>query len=108
MTTVPLRSLAKARSGDKGAHANIGVIALEEEHFAKLKEVLTEERVAAYFAGLEPSAVQRYELPKLQALNFVLKGVLQGGGNSSLRIDAQGKALAQALLEMPIEMNEDS
>lgn len=97
-----LKSIAHARSGDKGAHVNIGVIAREEKDYEKLLSVLTEARVREYFAALKPERVIRYELPNLCALNFVLEGVLDGGASLNLRIDAQGKALGQALLEMEL------
>ncbi len=97
-----LKSIAHARSGDKGAHVNIGVIAREEKDYEKLLSVLTEVRVREYFAALKPERVIRYELPNLGALNFVLEGVLDGGASLNLRIDAQGKALGQALLEMEL------
>lgn len=97
-----LKSIAHARSGDKGAHVNIGVIAYEEKDYKKLVSELTEARVAEYFAALKPSKVTRYELPNLAALNFVLEDVLEGGASLNLRIDAQGKALGQALLEMEL------
>jgi hypothetical protein len=102
-TTVPLRALAHARSGDKGSSANIGVIAYTEDGYSFLKDYLTEARVADYFAPLGPERVTRYELPRLRAFNFVLSSVLAGGGSRSLRTDAQGKALAAILLEMPVE-----
>ena len=102
--TVPLRSIAHGRSGDKGSHANVGIIALSPELYRFLEETLSEEAVAEYFAELKPQGVERYTLPKLGALNFLLKGILRGGGSRSLRLDAQGKALAQALLEMPVAL----
>lgn len=97
-----LGTLAYARSGDKGTGANIGILARDPAHFALLERVLTAERVAAYFAPMNPGAVQRFVLPNLHALNFVLPQVLAGGGSRSLRIDAQGKSLGQVLLEMEI------
>lgn len=102
-----LRRIAYARSGDKGSSANIGVIAYTSRGFEFLKEYLTADKVDAYFKPLGVTATQRYELPNLEALNFVLCNVLQGGGSRSLRIDSQGKALGQALLEMLIEIPED-
>jgi len=103
-TTVPLRSLAHARSGDKGSSANIGVLAYTGEGYEFLKGFLTEARLVDYFGPLGPERIVRYELPKLRAFNFVLFGVLAGGGSRSLRTDAQGKALAAVLLEMPVEV----
>lgn len=95
-----LKEIAYARSGDKGSHANIGVIARLENDYSKLLSFLTEERVKAYFADLNAQRVIRYELPNLFALNFILEGVLEGGASLNLRIDAQGKGLGQLLLEM--------
>ncbi len=93
-----LRDFASARSGDKGANANIGVLARRTEDYAFLRSWLTAERVAAYFQPLGIEAVDRYELPNLDGLNFILRGVLR----NSLRTDAQGKVLGQALLELPV------
>ena len=104
MSTIRLGSIARARSGDKGRGANIGVIASDDAAYALLCEQLTAERVQTFFDALHPGPVRRYELPNLNALNFVLPEILAGGGSRSLRIDAQGKALGQALLEMPIEV----
>lgn len=103
-TTTKLKEIAYGRSGDKGNHANIGVIAYTEDGYHFLKEHLSSEMVKSYFSNSNPSAVIRYELANLWALNFVLQHVLDGGGSVSLRIDAQGKAFAQALLEMQIEI----
>lgn len=103
--TVFLREIAYARSGDKGSNANIGIIARTEEAYAFLLRELTAERVEIYFSNLGASSVERFELANLGALNFLLKGVLAGGGSSSLRIDSQGKTLGQALLEMPLEIS---
>lgn len=98
-----LKEIALARSGDKGSSANIGVIARDPADFLFLEKWLTEERVKKYFNALNPSKVTRYLLPNLQAINFVLNDVLDEGGSLNLAIDAQGKALGQALLEMPID-----
>lgn len=100
---IPLKKFAYARSGDKGSSANIGVIAYTPEGFDFLLRYLTKDKVNAYFMPLGVISTVRYELPNLLALNFVLEGVLAGGGSRSLRIDAQGKALGQALLEMMVE-----
>lgn len=97
-----LRDVAYARSGDKGHSANIGVIAIDPEKYAWLEEHLTAEKVQAYFKELGVKKVERYCLPNVYALNFVLIGVLGEGGSRSLRIDSQGKALGQALLEMTL------
>lgn len=98
-----LGEIAYARSGDKGSGANIGILAFDEAGYGKLRESLTAERVEQYFAPMQPGKVVRYELPNLLALNFVLPEVLAGGGSRSLRIDAQGKALGQVLLEMELD-----
>lgn len=95
-----LKDIAYGRSGDKGADANIGIIAYNEEDYEVLQKMLTSEQVRAYFSELPIERVDRYELPNLWALNFVLVGALDGGGSRSLRSDAQGKGLAQQLLEM--------
>lgn len=104
METVPLGKIAYARRGDKGANANVGVVAHSPAAFEWLKQVLTPDKVQAYFKPLGVIATERYELPHLLAFNFVLKGVLGLGGSRELRVDAQGKALGQALLEMPIQV----
>jgi hypothetical protein len=101
--TSPLSRIAHGRSGDKGNHANVAVIAYNAAGYAWLREYLTAETVAAYFAPLEPTKVVRYEAANLLALNFVLHDVLAGGASRSLRVDTQGKTLALALLQMPIE-----
>jgi hypothetical protein len=101
-STVFLRlgELAHARSGDKGNRANIGVVANDRACYAWLKEVLTAERVAEFFRPLGIGEVRRYELPNIQALNFVIENALAGGASRSLRIDTQGKALGVALMEL--------
>jgi len=100
--TVPLRALAHGRTGDKGNRSNISVIALEARDYELLVAQVTEARVAELFAHRRPSAVRRYLLPKLGAMNFVLDDVLDGGVNGALNLDTHGKALAFLLLEMPI------
>ena len=102
-----LSEIAHARSGDKGAGANIGVIAYTREGFELIRQKLTAEAVEKFFKPMRPGKVTRYELPNLLALNFVLSEILDGGGSVSLRIDAQGKALGQVILQMPIEMSDD-
>ena len=97
-----LSDIAHGRSGDKGNHANVAVIAYTPQGFAWLRQHLTADAVGRYFAALGPSKVERYEAPNLLALNFVLHDVLGGGASRSLRTDSQGKALALALLRMPI------
>ncbi len=101
--TVLLSSIAHGRSGDKGNHANVAVIAYTPAGFDWLRAHLTADVVRGYFAPLAPSKVVRYEAPNLLALNFVLYDVLAGGASRSLRIDTQGKTLALALLAMPVE-----
>ena len=103
-TKLELSAIAHGRSGDKGDHANVAVIAFTSAGFAWLREHLTAERVAEYFAPLKPAKVERFEAANLLAFNFLLHGVLAGGASRSLRSDTQGKTLALALLQMPIEM----
>jgi hypothetical protein len=97
-----LSDLAHGRSGDKGNHANVAVIAYTARGFDWLRANLTTEVVRQYFERLGPSRVVRYEAANLLALNFVLYDVLAGGASRSLRADSQGKTLALALLQMPI------
>src|ERR671932_2262900 len=107
MPRLPLSAIAHGRSGDKGNHANVAVIAYTDAAFAWLREHLTAEVVAAYFAPLGPSRVERFEAPNVRGLNFVLYDVLAGGASRSLRSDTQGKTLALALLQMPVELPAD-
>jgi hypothetical protein len=102
MTTIRLGEIAYARSGDKGSSANVAVFANEDRQYDLLRERLTEKVVKDFFSPLGVKKVKRYEVPNLSALNFVLDGVLAEGGSRSLRIDAQGKTLGQAILEMRI------
>jgi hypothetical protein len=102
--TIMLGELAHARSGDKGNHANIGVIAYTPEGFNHLREHLTTDRVAGFFASLKPSRVERFELPNLWALNFILYDCLGGGASRSLRIDTQGKLLGTAISELELPL----
>lgn len=99
---LPLGRIALARSGDKGNHANIGVVAHSPAAFEYLRDVLTAHRVQDYFVGLSPSRVERFELPRIGALNFVLYDCLAGGASQSLRIDTQGKLLGTAILDLPL------
>jgi hypothetical protein len=101
---VALRELAHARSGDKGDTANVGLIALRREDYPLLVRQVTAARVARHFKGMITGPVERYELPNLGALNFLLHGALDGGGTISLKTDAQGKVLSTALLRMEIEV----
>lgn len=99
---IRLVEIAHGRSGDKGNHANVAVIAYTSEGYAFLREWLTADVVARYFAGLQPSKVQRFEAANVYGLNFLLQGVLAGGASQSLRIDTQGKTLAVTLLQMEV------
>jgi hypothetical protein len=101
--TFRLADIAHGRSGDKGNHANVAVIAYTDAGFAWLREHLTADKVAAYFHSLGPSRVERFEAPNLLAVNFLLYDVLAGGASRSLRSDSQGKTLALALLQMPLD-----
>lgn len=102
---VPLSELAHTRSGDKGDTANIGVIAWRESDYPVLAREVTAERVKSFFGELVAGPVERFELPNLGALNFLLHGALGGGGTVSLRVDTQGKTLGAALLRMEIEVD---
>jgi len=102
-----LSDIAHGRSGDKGNHANVAVIAYTQAGFDWLRAHLSAERVAAYFAPLGSSRIERFEAANLLGLNFVLRDVLAGGASQSLRTDTQGKTLALALLQMPIELPAD-
>lgn len=103
---VPLQRVAHTRSGDKGDTCNIGVIANEDRYYAILVEQVTAARVHAHFGSLVQGPVERFELPNLGALNFLLHGALGGGGTVSLRTDAQGKTFGAALLSLEIELPE--
>ena len=105
---IRLIEIAHARSGDKGDTANIGLIAREPRFYPILLREVTPERVKAHFSGLCQGKVERYELPNLGALNFLLHESLGGGGTLSLRTDAQGKTLSAALLRMEIEIAEEA
>jgi hypothetical protein len=98
---VQLRYLAHARSGDKGNTANVGLIALDPEYYPLLVREVTVARVARHFKGMV-RGVDRFELPNLRALNFLLHEALDGGGTISLKTDAQGKVYSTALLRMEI------
>jgi hypothetical protein len=104
---VRLLDIAHARSGDKGDTANVGVIALKPEWYPLIARVLTVERVAEHFRGVITGGVQRYDLPNLHALNFLLHGALDGGGTLSLKTDAQGKVFSTAMLRMVLDVADD-
>jgi hypothetical protein len=99
-----LLEIAHARSGDKGDIANIGLIAKQPKYYPLLVQQVTAARVARHFKGMITGPVERFELPNLHALNFLLHGALDGGGTISLKTDAQGKVFSTALLRMEIEM----
>lgn len=101
---VRLLDIAHARSGDKGDTANVGVIAVRREWYPVLERALTRDRVAAHFRGVITGGVERFDLPNLGALNFLLHGALGGGGTLSLKTDAQGKVFSTALLRMVIDV----
>jgi hypothetical protein len=104
MTQVLLYRLAHARSGDKGDTVNVGVIARRPEFYELLRAELSVARVRHHFAGLVQGEVERFELPNLHALNFLLHGALDGGGTVSLMTDAQGKTFSTAMLRMRLDL----
>jgi hypothetical protein len=106
MKQVRLFDLAHARSGDKGNTVNVGVIARKPEYYELLRDLLTVERVKAHFGDLVKGRVERFELPNIGALNFLLHEALDGGGTVSLMTDAQGKTFSTALLRMWVEVPE--
>ncbi len=101
---IKLIEIAHARSGDKGDTGNVGVIARKEEYYPLLVKYLTVERVKQYFDGIALGKVERFELPNLWALNFLLHESLGGGGTKSLKNDAQGKTLSSVMLRMELEV----
>jgi hypothetical protein len=104
---IRLVDIAHARSGDKGDTANVGVVALRREWYPLLARELSAKRVAEHFAGMITGTVQRYALPNLGALNFLLHGALDGGGTLSLKTDAQGKVYSTALLRLELDIPDD-
>ena len=104
---VRLLDLAHARSGDKGDTANVGVIALDARWYPLLVRELTVDRVTSHFRGMIDGPVDRFELPNLNALNFLLHGALDGGGTLSLKTDAQGKVFSTAMLRMVLDIPDD-
>ena len=102
-----IADIAHGRSGDKGNHANVAVIAYTPAGFAWLRQHLTAEVVAEFFAPMQPSRVERFEAANVNGLNFILYDVLAGGASRSLRIDTQGKTLASALLQMRLDAPRD-
>ena len=107
MKTIPLYAMAHARSGDKGDGSNVGVLAYDARGYEILTHWLTPERVKAHFDGIVRGAVDRYEVPNLLGLNFILHDSLGGGGSASLKTDAQGKTHGMALLRMTVEVPDD-
>src|SRR5258706_4036137 len=103
--TIRVRDLATARSGDKGNHANIGVVANDDAAYGVVCSRLTAVRVQTHFQELGVTRVERYELPKVLALNFLLYDALGGGASRSLRIDTQGKLLGTSLLDLTFHAN---
>ncbi|MBF8294701.1 MAG: Small uncharacterized protein [Bacteroidetes bacterium] len=103
---IQLKDICHARSGDKGDTANIGLIALQERYYPLIARCVTAERVKKHFEGIALGPVERFEMPNIWALNFLLHGALGGGGTKSLKNDAQGKTLSTALLRMEIEIEE--
>ena len=101
---IKLIDIAHGRSGDKGDAANIGIIAYDDKSYEIIKKYLTAEKVKKHFTGICKGNVNRYELPNIRALNFMLHNTLGGGGTVSLKHDAQGKTLAAALLRMELDI----
>ena len=104
---IPLSQIAHGRSGDKGNHSNVAVIAYTDSGYAFLREKLTVDVVSKYFASLGTSKVERFEAANIRGLNFMLYDALAGGASRSLRSDTQGKTFALALLQMSIEVPDD-
>ena len=107
MKRVPLYAMAHARSGDKGDGSNVGVLAYDDRGYEILKAWLTSDRVKAHFGEIVKGRVDRYDLPNLRGLNFILHDSLGGGGSASLKTDAQGKTHGMALLRMLVEVADD-
>ncbi len=104
---IQLLQICHGRSGDKGDTANVGLIARKAEYYPIIEKYVTKARVEEHFRGITLGDVERYELPNLWALNFLLHNALGGGGTKSLKNDAQGKTLAAALLRMEIDIEEE-
>ncbi|HLA69359.1 MAG TPA: hypothetical protein VJN65_06620 [Bacteroidota bacterium] len=101
---IRLIDIAHGRSGDKGDTANVGLIARKKEYYPLIEQLVTAEKVKRHFKGIVEGGVERFELPNLWAVNFLLHEALGGGGTKSLKNDAQGKTLAAALLRMEIDV----
>lgn len=104
MTRIRLEEIAHARSGDKGDGSNVGLIAYTEAGYRLLERELTVERVKQYFSTICKGSIERFEVPNLKALNFILHDSLGGGGSESVKTDAQGKTHGQALLRMELDL----
>jgi len=104
VSIIKLRDIAHGRSGDKGDAANIGIIAYDDKGYNIIQKYLSAERVKKHFEGICFGEVERFEMPNIRALNFILNSSLGGGGTVSLKLDAQGKTLAAALLRMELEI----
>ena len=107
MSRVPLIRIAHGRSGDKGDTVNVGVIARTEELYPVIREQVTVARVEKHFGEMIKGKVERFEMPNIWALNFLLHGALDGGGTVSLMTDAQGKTFSTALLRLEIDVPDD-
>jgi hypothetical protein len=107
MKTLALREIAHARSGDKGDTSNVGVIAYDESDYPILRDQVTVDRVCALYGDLVRGEVVRYEMPNIGALNFVLKGALQGGVTTSLALDPHGKTRSSLVLELSVDVPDD-
>ena len=101
---IKLKDIAHARSGDKGDAGNVGVIAYDDKGYEIIKKYLTTDKVKKHFEGICFGKVERYEMPNIRAINFLLHNTLGGGGTVSLKHDAQGKILASAMLRMELEI----
>ena len=108
MPKVRLNDIAHARSGDKGDTVNVGVIARKPEHYDLIRKTLTTERVKEHFGDMVKGKVERFEMPNIGALNFLLHEALDGGGTMSLMTDAQGKTFSTAMLRMWVDVPEGS
>lgn len=106
MKKIKLIDIAHGRSGDKGDAANVGIIAYDDKGYQLIEKYLTAEKVKEHFQGICLGRVERFELPNIRALNFLLHNTLGGGGTVSLKHDAQGKTLAAALLRLELEIEE--
>ena len=104
MKKIQLREICHSRSGDKGYHANIGLIVYDKRNYELIKKEVTAEQVKAFFKDTVKGEVARYELPRMGALNFVLYDALDGGATRTLSLDGYGKALSSALLSLEIEV----